>query len=483
MSSQRMRVAIVGAGITGLTAAFKLTAMGRKENLEFDCVVFESRDRSGGAIWTELDDNRVIEHGPDSMLSSKPEAVELIGELGISDQLISTNESNRRSLVAFQGRLHALPEGFVMLAPSRVLPFIQSPLFSIAGKLRMALDLVAPPKSGSDDETVEEFVLRRFGKEALERVVQPMVGGIYVGDVTKLSARSTLPQFVAMETKVGSVIRGLWQRESRQEERTVSGARYSMFVSLAGGVGTLIQALESSLGADRVRTSTPVKSVERLSGGRFKVDSSMGVEEFDAVIFATPAHVTARLIGASDELIASQLSEIEAASAAVVNLLYRRNDIKHPLDGFGFVVPETEKRSLLAASFISNKFTNRGPEHCVAVRAFVGGVLHPEVIESSDEGIVDLVCSDLSHYLGTSAPPMEARVARFPGSMPQYNVGHAARVEKLMARASDFLPGIYLAGNSYHGVGIPDCVASATRAANALIEYARRRSRVESVSS
>jgi oxygen-dependent protoporphyrinogen oxidase len=478
-----LKVAIVGAGISGLTAAYRLGTLAKEANLDIVCKVFDAAESVGGVIRTEKVQDRILEHGPDSWLASKPNVMELIEELGLSDQIISTNETNRRSLIASAGKLHVLPEGFVMLAPSRMVPFAMSSLFSPAGKIRMALDLVSPPKTDLEDETVESFVLRRFGREALTKVVQPMVGGIYVGDVSKLSAKAALPQFTELERCYGSVIKGLMLRKEHSQERTASGARYSMFVTLRDGAGCLVDELKRRIGAERIATGSAVKRLERLAGNRWRVESSSASEDFDLVILATSAGVTAEFLQSVDAALSEKLSKIESASAAVVNLSFKSSDFPKPFNGFGFVIPVTEKRSILAASLISNKFPGRATPDTVAVRAFVGGVLQPELLNSSDAELIELVRVDLEYYLGVKSAPLTVHVNRFPASMPQYNLGHSALVQEIMDDTRARMPGVYLAGNSYFGVGIPDCITTAVRTASAAIEYANGLSKVESVAS
>lgn len=481
----RLKVAVVGAGITGMSAAYKLGALGKTEGLNLQVTVFESKNRIGGVIQSEKRDDRVVEFGPDAILSTKPAAIELIKEIGLEHDLIPTNSANRRSMVACQGKLHALPEGFVMLAPTRLIPFAFSPLFSLAGKLRMALDLVSPAKTSDSDESVESFVVRRFGREALNNVVQPMVGGIYVGDVGRLSAGAALPQFVEMERKFGSVIRGLLARsnEERSHERTAHGARYSMFVSLKNGVQSLVDRLEEKVGIENIERNAEVVNLKRNSRNHWLVECDGRSEEFDAVVFATPAKITARIIETAAPELAQKLGAIESGSAAVVNLVYNREDFTHPLDAFGFVVPTSENRSILAASLISNKFPHRANEGTVAVRAFLGGVLQPQLLNSTDAKLVELAHADLKHYLGLKSEPQSAVVARYPDSMPQYNLGHKARVDEILTIVQEQMPGVFLTGNSYNGVGIPDCIANALRTARAAIEYANAPSNLESVTS
>jgi protoporphyrinogen/coproporphyrinogen III oxidase len=479
------KIAIVGAGISGLSAAYRLISQANTNQFNLEVTVFESSDRTGGVIRTERVDDRIVELGPDSMLSTKPAAVDLINEIGLKNDLIRTNSTNRRSMVASSGKLHALPEGFVMLAPTRIVPFLLSPLFSLDGKARMALDLVSPARESQQDETVESFIIRRFGIEALDKVVQPMVGGIYVGDVAKLSARSTIPQFVELERKFGSVIRGLLARAEaeRAQESTASGARYSMFVSLKNGVQTLIDRLESKVGLENIERGIQVLGLRRSTGDQWLLECSTGEREFDSVILATPAKISANILKSAEPLLAQKLSSIKSASTAVVNLLYKRSDITHPLDAFGFVVPSTENRSILAASVISNKFARRAPSGTVAIRVFIGGILQPDLLKNSDEELTAIAHTDLKHYLGVKRAPQSALVTRYPESMPQYNVGHQACVEEIMAITQERMPGVFLTGNSYKGVGIPDCISNALRTAQAAIEYANAPLNVEFVTS
>ncbi len=482
--SERLRVAVIGAGITGLSAAYRLKVMLEQEGRQAHLRVFESGSRAGGVIQTSKTlSGHVLEHGPDAFLSTKPWVVNLCRDLGIEDQIIETEQLNRRSLVACNGRLHALPDGFVMVAPGKLGTLIGSPLFSLAGKLRMALELVAPRRRLFQDETVESFILRRLGREALEKVAQPMVGGIYVGDVSRLSASSTLPQFVESEITEGSIIRGLLKRNrlNRPDGGTVSGARYSMFVTLKNGVQTLVDALENALGNAAIRRQCAVTRLTR-ERQNWLLTTESGQERFDIVVCALPSHRLADIVRSCDPHLSGKLSDIEFASAAVVNLAFDRTAIPHPMNGFGFVVPAREGRSILAASFASNKFANRAKNGSVTIRAFVGGALQAELLDMPNDRLVELVCRDLEYYLGVKSRPDFATVNRFPLSMPQYNLGHSDRVDYLMKRAQDSLPGVFLAGNSYNGVGLPDCVASAERAARQALDYVQTLNAVESLS-
>lgn len=493
-NSHRVRVAVVGGGISGLTAAYRLLNQSQELGLGLDVRLFEASPRFGGVIETVEPGNFVMEAGPDSFFTEKRGAIELCQELGLSEHLIPTNENHRRSLVAWQGKLHELPEGFVMIAPSQLAPLAKSGLFSIKGKARIAMELKVAPRLDAQDESVESFVTRRLGPEVLERVAQAMVGGIYVGDVAKLSAEATLPRFVAMERNSGSIIKGLMDKNrtarsggafepgtvagdsgASSADGTVSGARYSLFMTLDEGLSLLTETLKDRIGPHLLVASTEITSVARSLEERWHLQATKHLDDpnFDVIVFCLPSDRLSGMVGSFDANLSAHLASISFASSAVLNFVYRRSDIPHALDAFGFVVPACEQRSILAASFSSQKFPGRAEDGAVVIRSFVGGVLNSEILNKPDEEIEDLVASDLRLYLGINAAPKEKFIFRYPNSMPQYNVGHFALLKRIESRLVK-LPGIYLAGNSYHGVGIPDCIESAGKAASAAIDHISR---------
>src|SRR3990170_1275558 len=401
-----MRIIVIGGGITGLSAAHHLVELRLEKNLPLEVILLEGSGRLGGAIATRHTDGFLIEEGPDSFITTKPWALDLCKRIGLDSHLIPTNDAYRRTFVVHRGRLLPIPEGFLMLAPTQFLPFVRSPLFSWRGKLRMALDLVLPRAPRQDDESLASFVSRRLGREALERVAQPLISGIYTADPEKLSLRATMPNFLEMEEKHGSIIKAmlLEQRRSKQRQSeefvmspstssgqaqsNASGARYSLFVSFKEGMQTLVDALATRLTEDEVfqaqnslnrsmvqkeikrtrngnktvRLNQRVKHVGMANGGwRVFTDDNTWLDA-DGIIFATPAYQTAALIEGFDKSLASELRNIEYASSAVINLAYRREDISHPLDAFGFVVPMIEKRNIIACSFSSVKFPGRAPQ-------------------------------------------------------------------------------------------------------------------------
>jgi len=465
-----VRLVIVGGGIAGLTAAHRAVEISRERGTALELTVLEARDRLGGTIETEHAGGFLVETGPDSFLSEKPWGLALCRRIGLESRLVGTDDRFRRVFVWFGKRLHPVPDGFQLLAPTRLTPFVTSSLFSWPGKLRMALDVILP-RGGGGDESLGAFVRRRLGREALERIAQPLVAGIYTADPDELSLLATMPRFVELERRERSLIVGLWKASRKAPAASTSGARWSLFVSLAGGMGELIAALASRLPSDAVRLKHRVGGIERR-GAHWRVTTEeAGAIDADAVIVATETHAASRLLRYVDPPLATMLEMIPYASSATVSLGYRRADVPHPLDGFGFVVPRAEHRDLLACTFSSVKYPGRAPERHVLIRCFVGGALNAAALERSDDEIVERVRRELGEALGITAAPMLTRVARHPASMPQYAVGHLTTVETIERRLAA-IPGLLLAGGGYRGVGIADCVRSGEAAADAA--FARR---------
>ncbi|HEX6185841.1 MAG TPA: protoporphyrinogen oxidase [Pyrinomonadaceae bacterium] len=480
----RRRVVIVGGGISGLAAAHRLCELqatvtdSKLKNSPVEVLLLEASGRLGGTVRTERREGFLIEGGPDSFISEKPEALELAKRIGLGHRLIETNERHRRSFVVRGGRLCPTPEGFQLLAPSRMLPFLTTDIFTWRGKARMALDLLLPRRrgaNGQDDESLAAFVRRRLGREALERMAQPMVGGIYTADPESLSLRATMPRFLEMERRHRSLILAMWKAgrqaaEDARHGRGASGARYSLFLSFDEGVQVLTDALAARLPAGSVRLNTKVTSLTPRPGARRWVLTTEAGEtlEADAVCLALPAYAAARLLRDVDDPVADELEAIPYASTATVNLAYRRETIAHPLDGFGFVVPFVERRATLACTFSSVKFNARAPEGHALLRAFVGGALQPEMFGLDDERMVEAVRRDLRDLLGVEAPPLFAHVERWPRSMAQYHLGHAARVARVRERLREH-PTLALCGNAFEGAGLPDCIRGGESAAASLL--------------
>jgi protoporphyrinogen/coproporphyrinogen III oxidase len=458
-----VRLVVVGGGISGLAAAHRAVELARERSVPLDLMLLEARDRLGGSIASEHVDGFIVESGPDSFLSEKPWALALCRRLGIEDRLVRTDDRFRKVWVWFRGKLHPLPDGFQLLAPTRFAPFVTSSLFSWPGKLRMALDVVLP-RGAADDESLSSFVRRRLGQEALERVAQPLVAGIYTADPDELSLAATMPRFLELERRERSVILALWRASRRAPQHGTSGARWSLFVTMKDGMEELVSTVASRLPAGSVLLKQRVGAIER--GAREWTVTAEGARyAADHVILATEAHSAARLTRYVDPSLSALLGEIEASSAATVSLGYRRSDVPHPLDGFGFVVPRTEGRMLLAGTFSSVKYPGRAPHGHVLMRCFIGGTLGAKALELDDPTLIARARGELGDALGIRAEPVLVRVSRWPASMPQYRVGHLARVETI-ERTLEALPGLGLAGSSYRGVSIADCVRAGEAAAD-----------------
>lgn len=467
----RDRVVVIGAGLSGLAAAHRIHQSAAAARRPVEVTVLESRPRVGGVIWTERSDGFTIEGGPDSFITNKPWGIDLCRTLGLADQLIETDPTHRRSFVVRNGQLLPVPEGFVLMAPQRILPILTTPVLSWRGKLRLLMDLVIPRRDSEAEESLASFVRRRLGREALERLVQPLVGGIYTGDPNDLSLKATLPQFLAMEQEHGSLILAARRQKAGNRDRTSSGARYGMFVSLAEGMDVLPRTLADALPPGCVRLNTAARRLTRNgSGAPWLVELLDGPPiEADAVIMTTEAHATARLIDAEDPGLALQLRAIPYASSAIVNVAYRRDQIQHPLDGFGVVVPAIEGRSILAISFSSIKFPRRAPDGTALLRVFVGGATQPELFDLDDDALMTLVSRELGELIGVGGEPIFRQVARHSRAMPQYILGHRERVDAVRRRLVRH-PRLFLTGIAFDGVGIPDCIRAAETTASAVLD-------------
>lgn len=468
--SEIPHIVIVGGGIAGLAAAHRLQEISREREWPLRFTLLEAGERFGGTLSTEKRDGFLLELGPDSFISEKPWALALCRRMGMESELIGTQDQHRATFVVHNGKLELLPEGFMLMAPTRFAPLVRSRLFSWPGKFRMALDLVLPRGAMQEDESLGSFVRRRFGREALERVAQPLIGGIYTADPERLSLAATMPRFLQMEREHRSVIAAMWQasRKKPQDVKAASGARWSLFVTLRDGMQTMVDSLRARLSLGTLCQSKAVENIDQHKGHWQVVCQDGETLDADGVILATPAFSTAQLVRDLDSALADQLSAISYSSAATVNLAFRREQIPHPLNGFGFVVPHIEKRKIIAGSFSSVKYAGRAPEGHVLLRAFVGGSLQAELFERDDQEMEQMVRQELADLLGITATPLFTRIARYPRSMPQYVVGHLNLVELIERKIATY-PGLAVAGNAYRGVGIADCVRSGEAAAEAVL--------------
>jgi len=460
---------VIGGGLSGLAAAHRLIELCAAAPRPLDLVLFEAGPRLGGVVATRSIAGYRVELGADSFITNKPWGIDLCRRLGIEDRLIPTDARYRRSLVLRQGKPLSVPDEFQLLAPVSINAVLRSPIFSWPGKLRMALEYVLPRRRSNEDESLAAFVRRRFGREALDRLVQPLVGGIYTSDPEKLSLRATMPRFIEMERTYGSVIRGLVRQKAAGQpaDATASGARYGLFATFAEGIAELIDALADKVARNAsIHLETQVHSLTPEPDGRgFVLELPYGAKDsFDAVVLAIPAFCASQMLSGFARSAAQALSRIEYASTSIVISGHRLADVRHPLEAFGLVVPAIEQRKILAVSFASRKFPGRAPEGCVQLRTFVGGAMQPELANLPDEKLKSLVRSELEGILGITWRPDFMHVARWTQSMPQYHVGHLDLVASIERELAAFGK-LALAGNAYRGVGIPDCIHSGEQAA------------------
>ena len=461
------RVAIIGGGISGLSAAYSLEkARAGGNSVEYR--LFESSPLLGGACYSEVIDGCVIEAGPDSFISEKPWAAALCRELGIGDQLIGSNDDDRKTWIVAKGRLLSLPDGLMFLVPTKILPTAFSPLFSWGSKLRMAMELLHPPRPMQQDETVAAFVERHFGREMVDRLADPMLSGIYGGDTDQLSVRATLGRFVEMEAKYGSLSRAMLVANKKMKAAMAGKPKLPLFTSLRNGMQQMVDTLVARLTPEWLRLNTAVASVEKR-GEEYLVRLANGdIQAFDALILATPANIAGGLLANIDNCLSADLASIPYSSSATVILVYDIADLKNLPGGHGFLVPRTEGKRMRACTFVHNKFPHRAPPDKGVLRCFLGGANDPAVLDLSDDEILALVHRELREIVHIEAQPKLTRIYRWRGAMAQYPPGHLDRVDRI-EKAVAAIPGLALAGNAFRGIGVPDCVRTGTVAAQSVL--------------
>jgi len=477
MKGEQKRIAIVGAGIAGLSTAYYLSKLAQQGGQRLQITLLEKEGRLGGSILTEGADGFLMEGGPDCFISEKPWALKLCKELGLEKEVIGTNQQVRRTFILWGGRLHEIPEGFMLLAPTSLWPFVKSSLFSLPGKVRMGLDLIIPRKKSDAEESLAAFVRRRLGREALERIAEPLVAGIHAGNPETMSLKSTFPRFIDLEREYRSLI---WGMRQRKRQFANIRARYTMFITLRDGMEGMVSALEQALPGGIISLGGEVVEVEKINGEsskkpryRLRIRGKKKEMEADAVVLATPAFVTARLLQGIAGDIAHQLNTIPYVSTATVNLAYERSQIGHPLDGYGFVVPRLEGRRIMAATFSSVKFPGRAPQGKALLRCFVGGAKNEELVSWGDDKLAAAVTADIAEILSITGEPQHVRIFRWEKAMPQYTVGHEEKLFRIEQGLSK-LPGLYLTGSAYRGIGISDCVHQGELIAEQCLEYIKR---------
>jgi oxygen-dependent protoporphyrinogen oxidase len=455
-----------------------------------ELTLIEKDERLGGNIRTEKTDGFLIEGGPDCFLSEKPWAMALCKRLGLEDRLLATNEG-QKTFVLSKGRLHELPEGVILMVPTKVLPLITSRLITLRGKIRMALELFVPKRreeGDEGDESLGDFVRRRLGTEVLEKIAEPLVAGVHAGDPETMSVRSSFPRFVQLEEDYGSLIRGMLARMAQmKKEREVRkkttrggrmklkgvGPKVTMFMTLKGGLTELVDALTIRIKEMEVASLLTGKNVtglvKREDGYEVLTEGEPSVHA-DCVVVATPSYVASDLLKGIDNEFSSRLLSIPYVSTATVSIAYKKADITHPLDGFGFVVPKTENRRIMAATWSSIKWSYRAPADMVLIRCFVGGAKQSELVSLNDEEMTEMVKEELRDIMGIDAEPVIVRIYRWNDAMPQYTIGHEERIKDIEEITSRH-PGLYLTGSAYRGIGISDTVREAESTAKKVLEF------------
>jgi len=471
-----LRTIIVGGGISGLATAFALQEEAAAKGVSLQCTVLEAGSYWGGKIVTHRIGELVTEAGPDSFLSQKSAGLELCAKLGLADQLINTNETGKKAFVLRAGRLHELPEGLVSFVPKQMGPFLRSGLLSWTGLARMGLDTVIPRGPADGDESLASFFRRRFGAQAFERVLEPLMAGIYAGDAEQMSLKATFPRFFELEQRYGSIIRGMMAAKKNAPPPPSGRPRRTMFVSLKNGLSDLVTALTERLTQQGVelRLGCRVEALRVRShqAGRWMYDlilddgSALSAE---SLVLATPAYVSAELLRPLTPIAGGLLDMIPYASTGTVSIAYPAETVASVVEGFGFIVPRVEERDLIAATWTSLKWPHRAPTDQVLIRCYVGGIGRDAILKLDDNDLLAKVRADLAALCGIQSEPVYAEVNRWWKAMPQYTVGHLDRLSQLDAAVSRY-PGLALTGAAYRGVGIPDCIRDGALTASRILK-------------
>lgn len=481
------RIVIIGSGATGLGAAYALkNELKGDKDVEF--MVLEKDDRTGGQIKTVVDGDFVFECGPDCFISDKPAVIEAAAKLGISDELSPTRSESGGTYILTNGKLVRMPEGVMMMIPTKFKPFIGTKLLTWPGKIRAAMDIMIPRRKNlDDDETLASFVNRRLGKEILDRLAEPLVGGIHASDPDTMSLASTFPRFLQMEKDDRSLIMAMLKSKRKMAKMRKNmpapdpsappKKRWTMFVSFKKGMQTFTDSITAAIGQDVFKLKTEVLGIERADrpdgGISYKLRlKGVGDIEADAVVITALSQETSKMVAGLDAELSETLGEINCVSSATINLLYKKSDMPIDLDANGVLVPRVEKREIMAMTWTTTKWPHRAPDDYVMIRTFIGGAFRQELVSLSDEEIMRLVKNELKSIMGITAEPEKVILTRWTKSMPQYTMGHSERIKTIREREAA-LDGIYLAGASYTGVGVPDCLKNGAAAAVDALEYVR----------
>ena len=462
MQDLTKRIAIIGGGISGLSAAFYLERA-RREGVNLDYVVYEASPRFGGSMFSEHVDGCVVEAGPDSFLTEKPWAQTLARQIGLEDQLIGSNDAQRKTYILVNGKLVVIPDGLMFMVPTKLLPILSTPLFSWGTKLRMAAEWLHPPRRSQHDETVASLVKRHYGSEMVDRLADPLLSGVYGGEASGLSVRAVLPRFANMEKTHGSLGRAMLAARKKMPAAIRSAKPLPLFTSMKNGMQQMVDGVLAHIHPAALRTSTPVRGLT-LRDGAWQVAAARDAESYDGIIIAVPAPVASNLLRATQPDLAHELGQIAYSSSVTVTLGYGKDVLEKLPPGFGFLVPRTEGTRMLACTFVHVKFPHRAPPDRALLRVFLGGSRDEQILALPDAQILDVVRNELRQILGLTAEPRFSRVYKWKGAMAQYGVGHLERLERIQ-RLRATLPSLTLAGNAYRGIGVPDCILSGKDAA------------------
>lgn len=445
-------IVIVGGGITGLSAAYYLQKEIKEKNLPYKLKLVEASDRLGGKIKTTQKNGFTIERGPDSFLSRKQPAVKLAEELGLTDELVRNGTGQSYILVG--KKLHKMPSGAFMGIPTQVKPFLFSGMFSVQGKLRAGMDLVLPTGKKISDQSLGGFFRHRFGDELVENLIEPLLSGIYAGDIDKMSLMATFPNFYETQQKHRSLIKGLQKTMPKPKKST--GKKPGMFFSFKNGLETFVKAIEQKLDQDVVSLNTAVDHIEKKEHGYHLLLSNGEAVKADAVIMASPHYTLPKVFSQYD--LFNVFNQMPSTSVANVALAFDQSAIKKDIDGTGFVVSRNSDYRITACTWTHKKWPMTTPEGKALVRCYVGKPGDQEVVDLSDEEITEIVLKDLNKTMNITAKPEFSVISRWKNAMPQYTVGHKERVAKVRNEMHHLLPGVFLAGSSFEGIGVPDCI-------------------------
>lgn len=468
MSEEKKKVVILGGGITGLTATFYLQKEADEKKLPIEVTLIEATHRLGGKMQTIVKDGFVIEKGPDSFLARKKSASRLAKMIGIEDTLVSNTAG--KSYILVHGRLHPMPSGAVMGIPTKLTPFITTGLFSFPGKMRAAADFVLPRSKVQQDESLGQFFRRRLGNEVVENLIEPLISGIYASDIDQMSLMATFPNFYQIEQKYRSLILGIKKgMPMNKKPKSNGGDKKGIFLTPRGGLQSFIDALEKKIGPDSILKGYRVQKVEKTEAGYNIILNNQKVLTADAVISALPHRVLPSVF--SDYPFFDKFKDVPSTSVATVALAFPKEAIKKDINGTGFVVSRNSDFSITACTWIHKKWPHACPEGKVLLRCFVGRPGDEAIVDLSDDQIIKSVLEDVNKTMNITMEPEFSIVSRWKNAMPQYTVGHLERLSTVLSQADQKLPGIFFAGSSFHGLGIPDCIDQGEEAVKKVINY------------